>query len=280
MTVCLATTGKSKLGGFVLSKIKAFAFTASLCASLLLPAQAQAARLLVVYTGTVSNDSIDETGVFGGGVIDGARFRAEFVVDDSAFGAIAIFGPDFSQLYGGLNQGPGFQVPATATLTINGVSRAFGVAIGTDGGTYYSDNPHVAIPDDSAAVDSIWHSTGDKGVRSGKFLRSGLSLGFDAVNLLANGDYRTPLTYTLGEFGEGFGSFNFSEEVLDANNQPTDVYDVNAYGVLSPNFVEVTALPSLNAVPEPASWAMMITGFGLVGGAMRRRARARERVLA
>jgi hypothetical protein len=25
------------------------------------------------------------------------------------------------------------------------------------------------------------------------------------------------------------------------------------------------------AVPEPASWAMMISGFGLVGGAMRRR---------
>lgn len=27
------------------------------------------------------------------------------------------------------------------------------------------------------------------------------------------------------------------------------------------------------AVPEPASWALMITGFGLVGGVMRRRAR-------
>ncbi|MDP3855373.1 MAG: FxDxF family PEP-CTERM protein [Phenylobacterium sp.] len=26
-----------------------------------------------------------------------------------------------------------------------------------------------------------------------------------------------------------------------------------------------------SAVPEPATWAMMITGFGLVGGAMRRR---------
>lgn len=29
--------------------------------------------------------------------------------------------------------------------------------------------------------------------------------------------------------------------------------------------------PALGAVPEPASWAMMITGFGLAGGALRRR---------
>ncbi len=30
-------------------------------------------------------------------------------------------------------------------------------------------------------------------------------------------------------------------------------------------------LRDVGAVPEPATWAMMITGFGLVGGAMRRR---------
>ena len=29
---------------------------------------------------------------------------------------------------------------------------------------------------------------------------------------------------------------------------------------------------AIQSVPEPATWAMMILGFGLVGGAMRRRA--------
>jgi PEP-CTERM motif len=33
----------------------------------------------------------------------------------------------------------------------------------------------------------------------------------------------------------------------------------------------LTASNNLGAVPEPASWALMIAGFGLVGGAMRRR---------
>jgi hypothetical protein len=33
-------------------------------------------------------------------------------------------------------------------------------------------------------------------------------------------------------------------------------------------------------VPEPASWAMMIAGFGLVGGSMRRRSTNRDMVTA
>ena len=41
----------------------------------------------------------------------------------------------------------------------------------------------------------------------------------------------------------------------------------NAYGLGEVQFNGTLA----NAVPEPASWAMIIGGFGLVGGAMRRR---------
>ncbi|NJC07421.1 hypothetical protein GGQ62_000419 [Polymorphobacter fuscus] len=40
------------------------------------------------------------------------------------------------------------------------------------------------------------------------------------------------------------------------------------------------APPPIGGVPEPSSWAMMIAGFGLVGGAMRRRANQPTRVTA
>jgi PEP-CTERM motif len=39
----------------------------------------------------------------------------------------------------------------------------------------------------------------------------------------------------------------------------------------SPNWIFVSEIQFFGAVPEPASWALMIAGFGLVGSAMRRR---------
>jgi hypothetical protein len=56
-------------------------------------------------------------------------------------------------------------------------------------------------------------------------------------------------------------------------NQPgpfstTVRYDITFTGASGGNF---NGTGNLTAVPEPATWAMMIMGFGLVGGVMRRR---------
>jgi hypothetical protein len=34
--------------------------------------------------------------------------------------------------------------------------------------------------------------------------------------------------------------------------------------------------PAVAPIPEPATWAMMVGGFGLIGAASRRRSRANE----
>jgi hypothetical protein len=50
---------------------------------------------------------------------------------------------------------------------------------------------------------------------------------------------------------------------LDQSGYPSNITGSN----------DLSSLLKPGAIPEPATWAMMLTGFGLVGGAMRRRAK-------
>jgi len=74
---------------------------------------------------------------------------------------------------------------------------------------------------------------------------------------------------------DGYVSFSSLEGTLDSFSRKTsetlpqygqfDMYVTEQYSLTGP-----TPTP---AVPEPATWAMMIGGFGMIGVAMRRRAR-------
>ena len=86
---------------------------------------------------------------------------------------------------------------------------------------------------------------------------------------LAPGNYRVAVTVysnfapaTLDGVFQGGGSFT------DATGNPRDHHF--AFDVL--NVAAATGPGS--GVPEPASWAMMVGGFGLVGGALRNRRKA------
>ncbi|WP_243453772.1 PEPxxWA-CTERM sorting domain-containing protein [Sandaracinobacteroides saxicola] len=69
-----------------------------------------------------------------------------------------------------------------------------------------------------------------------------------------------------------FFAFNFRRGVPTSGAQVTTLPGVT-FSMLNPQ-VQVTPI---SLVPEPASWAMMIAGFGLVGAAARRRVRAVQR---
>ncbi len=72
---------------------------------------------------------------------------------------------------------------------------------------------------------------------------------------------------TIGEFSFG-GSVGFPDAAL-----LTPGFYTNG-GAAQDRFATLRVSQVSGAVPEPASWAMLITGFGPIGAALRRRQRA------
>ena len=54
-----------------------------------------------------------------------------------------------------------------------------------------------------------------------------------------------------------------------------DKYRINTTGPFTSSFVTASSTAAVAAVPEPATWAMMLLGFGGVGVALRRRRKPR-----
>lgn len=74
------------------------------------------------------------------------------------------------------------------------------------------------------------------------------------------------------------GSLLVSPDVSFAGGLTVNLYSATVYGIdqihfttLGPTAPPPPPPPGVGAIPEPAAWALMIAGFGLVGSAMRRR---------
>lgn len=94
------------------------------------------------------------------------------------------------------------------------------------------------------------------------------SSAFPTVTVDELSDARDFIDFTGGTVNSGSPVFTVQYGLRDnGNNQP----------FLLSQRVNVR---SVNAVPEPATWGLMITGFGFVGGAMRVRARSRRTAVA
>jgi len=139
----------------------------------------------------------------------------------------------------------------------------YGGAGGT--GSYYSVSGSVALTITSGVADyfGLWASALDGG-NSIAFYMAGVMK--DTIDLA---DYVLADTYLGnpnggGDNNEKFAFFNFNviggydKVVLIQNNGGGFENDNHTVGLLA-------------AVPEPASWALMIAGFGMTGLSMRRR---------
>jgi hypothetical protein len=89
---------------------------------------------------------------------------------------------------------------------------------------------------------------------------------------------------TMPSGADNFDAINFSSITPSGNPQAAYYFRNNAFGsvgVYSTLFgssatLRVSEVFENGAVPEPTTWAMFIAGFGMIGGALRRRQKMRR----
>lgn len=108
---------------------------------------------------------------------------------------------------------------------------------------------------------------------------------FDAFT---SSDYSSYLPTVLGQAVAG-NAVSFVPSTIEGTSRKlTDItlesaattfYKLTVTGVTpDPGNAQYTAQLTANAVPEPATWAMMLAGFGFIGFAMRRQRKAHPKV--
>jgi hypothetical protein len=206
--------------------------------------------MTITYTGTFSGD--DFAGVIGvpGAHFDDSAFTASFTYD-TAMGTLNDYAGTGQFLQGGSAIGAAPAV-TSALLTVGGQTTDL---TQTYNGTAETYGPDYNVPYSSRVA--------------GQFEE-------DATTSYSTGDTFGYLNFYLGGYGaapaqldqawqgaiDGYGSLSAGVYDTDGGGGPT--ISLN----FTPTFVQVRNLDA-GAVPEPASWAMMLIGFFGLGGAVR-----------
>jgi hypothetical protein len=250
-----------------MSKFGKMMLRAGLAAAALgMAGSASAGTFLITYKGTVFNSRVDAGDIFGGSgtSLNGKAFTAVYTLTDPKAG-----GEVFNNGTRAIASGFGVGNPVTGALTINGATRTFGVGTTFRYVGYAEQRNNFA-----GVVDSVGHSASVNepildsrnvviGTRS-----AGLRLDITSYvnNIVNSTDYTAPLNYSVQSNDFVFGNFSFAERYL-AGNESREL------GEGSLNIASVTIAPFVapptGGVPEPASWALMLGGFALTGGALR-----------
>jgi hypothetical protein len=162
-------------------------------------------------------------------------------------------------------------------------NNAYGITNQTHTGVTFVGNEPLATPSNGQArIEAV-----DGGLSHLSFFLTDTTLGFKEVEFNISGTHATATSVLLSfydQFGNTFGgtyAINngqnyFSAKALDDQfitkvsfwlNGEVDGFEVEG----DVDDVKQFRIGGVDGVPEPASWAMMIVGFGLVGATSRRR---------
>jgi hypothetical protein len=218
----------------------------AVAASGLLAAMPAAAVVKIAkYTGTVAY-GFDQTGVFAapGSDLTGYSWVATYTYDKALGGYQFTDGVNYDNSYGGPGYGIAGSPVLSSTITINGVTRSLPGAWA--GYAYTGTYPFVQHYNQDYSDDGITYIS----------------------NYNNNYSYVAGTPASLDQnFGPVASAISYGYTQWEAFDYTTSTYTEYAYASMSTDAVYSVG----NAVPEPASWALMITGFGLVGAAVRRR---------
>lgn len=233
-----------KRSSVILASIIAFAVAPSV----------HATAFSVTYSGTVSNDIYGN--FLGNGLsASGYAYTATYLVDPATPGTTVHSSPGLNDIFGNSPSDP----IVSFTLIINGKSFTTPVASGSRS-TFGEDN-QVGFSGFSIVADAQDETEAANYFRSSFSVTSFSSMPVPPAVYGGNGAYAVQSGDTAGG------------EVKTSNSGSlTDVQlavDTVTYSNLAPA-----------AVPEPASWILMLAGFGLTGAAMRRSNRSVGSVIA
>lgn len=227
----------------------------------------QAATYIITYQGTVRN-SVDYTGFFGGSgsSLDGLNFTAIYTLTTPLNGAlISGDGVTYSYFSGGGQYGILHPSPVSATLEINDIVH---IISGNFQGLAGQFNEFGESP----GFDEITHSAiGRRDFSSINGFSDDvvqLRIGSYVNDIVQSVNHTSTLTYNtqMGDYPNG--SFIFGNYLGFDGYGHADVR-----GSLLPTSVTIALAPVAGGVPEPATWALMILGFGMAGVGMRARRR-------
>ncbi len=240
----------------------AIGIAATLAAMVAVPASA--AQYTIKYYGVVDSGT-DESGVFGPAntSLVGATFQAQFTLTYPTAGAFSYAGANRDGISGGSYFGA--PSPVSGSYTINGKTLAIaGDFIG------YAIQWHNAIDSDGNVYDQIAHEAYDNMAIGDYSYKALVSLFAYSLNHMVNStnftdplNYAAPTSDCVDDYCGG-GDFFIYEKIF---NGSYNVYSQNASGTA---LVDRITISLAGAVPEPASWALLIIGFGVVGAVQRK----------